>query len=280
MRSDDKVANIVIIGGGQGGTSILSALQGIPSIRIIGMCDVNPEAAGMKLARQKGVPTYTDINNIFTLADLELILEATGSAKVQEIIEAKKRKEVAVVDSHGAALMMDLVESREEMIGNLRENSTTLNRGLQEINSVVEEITASASEISCNEQQLNSEIRDIVRLSDEINNVLGFIKQIADETKMLGLNAAIEAARAGEAGRGFGVVAEEIRKLSDESKDTVVKIRGLINEIKSKVDETIKSSEITLRSTEEQAAATQEMSASIQEIAAMANELEKMAQNS
>lgn len=274
------MANIVIIGAGQGGTSILKSLQGIPTIHIIGMCDVNPDAAGMKIAREFGVPTYTDLNQIFALDQLELIIEATGSVKVQEIIYSKKRSGVAVIDSHGAVLMMALVDSREEMINNLHEHSTTLNRGLQEISSVIQEITASASEISSNEQQLNNDIRDIVRLSDEINNVLGFIKQIADETKMLGLNAAIEAARAGEAGRGFGVVAEEIRKLSDESKDTVTKIRGLIDEIKSKVDVTIKSSEVTLRSTEEQAAATQEMSASIQEIAAMANELEKLAYNS
>ena len=54
---------------------------------------------------------------------------------------------------------------------------------------------------------------------------MGFIKQIADETKMLGLNAAIEAARAGTQAGDSGVVAEEIRKLSDDSRQTVVKIR-------------------------------------------------------
>jgi methyl-accepting chemotaxis protein len=54
---------------------------------------------------------------------------------------------------------------------------------------------------------------------------------MADETQMSGLNAAIEAARAGDAGRGFGVVAEEIRKLSDQSKQTAEQIRQLTKTI-------------------------------------------------
>lgn len=160
----------------------------------------------------------------------------------------------------------------------LREMSHNLKRGLEDIASVIEELAASASQISINEQQLNSNIMDIFRLSEEINDVLGFIKQIADETKMLGLNAAIEAARAGEVGKGFGVVAEEIRKLSDESKSTVVKIKGLTDSIKLKVDETIQNSEVTLRSSEEQAAASQEMSASIEEITSMSEQLANIAE--
>ncbi len=269
--------SIVIVGGGQGGSSILKALDGIPSINVIGLCDLNKDAPGMVRARQRGIPTYTDMDIIFTLPGLNLIIEATGSGKVEQIIYEKKAPEVAVVDSHGASLMMTLVESREEMIDRLREHSATLNTNLQEISAVVQEITASATEISMNENQLNHDIMDIMRLSDEIAVVLGFIKQIADETKMLGLNAAIEAARAGEAGKGFGVVAEEIRKLSDESKETVVKIKGLIEEIKGKVETTVNSSKNTLRSSEEQAAATQEMSARIGEIAMMADDLQKLA---
>lgn len=74
-------------------------------------------------------------------------------------------------------------------------------------------------------------------LSERINEVLGFIKQIADETKMLGLNAAIEAARAGDAGRGFGVVAEEVRQLADQSSNAAQDIARLITGIQQQVEQ-------------------------------------------
>ncbi|MEN6461207.1 MAG: methyl-accepting chemotaxis protein [Syntrophomonas sp.] len=159
----------------------------------------------------------------------------------------------------------------------LRQLSNNLTSGLQEISAVIEELAASASQINTNEQELNNNIEEVNRLADNISEVLVFIKQIADETKMLGLNAAIEAARAGEAGRGFGVVAEEIRKLSDESKETVIKIRDLINKIKTDVNETTQKSELNLHASQEQAAATEEITASVQDISNMAENLDKIA---
>lgn len=158
----------------------------------------------------------------------------------------------------------------------LRHMSNNMHDGMGQIASAIEEMSASAFEINTNEQKLNANVQDIARLSEDINEILGFIKQIAEETKMLGLNAAIEAARAGEAGRGFGVVAEEIRKLSDESKDTVTKIRGLTDEIKVKIEDTIRNSTVTLHSSEEQAAATQEVTAQVEELNSLAEELQKI----
>lgn len=159
----------------------------------------------------------------------------------------------------------------------LRGMANSLTRGLEEISAAIEQMAASATQVTTNERQLNNNINDIYHLSEDINDIMGFIKQIADETKMLGLNAAIEAARAGDVGKGFGVVAEEIRKLSDESKGTVVKIKELTDKIKEKIMETSQGSELTLRSSEEQAAASQEITASIEEIRSMAEKLDYIA---
>jgi hypothetical protein len=162
---------------------------------------------------------------------------------------------------------------------NLRTMAQNLNQSMSEISAVVQELAAAASQITANEQELNNNIEEIYQVSEQINEVMGFIKQIADETKMLGLNAAIEAARAGDVGRGFGVVAEEIRKLSDESKGTVQKVKVLTDRIKETLEKANSGSKQTLCSSEEQAAATEEMSASIEEIASMAEQLEGMARS-
>lgn len=179
--------------------------------------------------------------------------------------------------------------NQEEMVGTLgivlpkktaavlRKMSVSLENGLTDISSAIQELAASAVEINANEEALNENINDIISISDEINEISLFIKDIAEETKLLGLNASIEAARVGDAGRGFGVVADEIRKLSAESKSTVPKINSLTESIRNKVEEAGKKSTSSLDSSQEQASATEEITASIEEITSMSAELGRMA---
>ncbi|MGE5421697.1 MAG: methyl-accepting chemotaxis protein [Ignavibacteriales bacterium] len=155
--------------------------------------------------------------------------------------------------------------------------ATNLAESAGQIASAVQQIASSASEINVSERQLNEKILSISNAVKKISDITQFIKSIADQTKMLGLNAAIEAARAGDAGRGFGVVAEEIRKLSDDSKQTTEQIWKLTNEIDTYVADTVSSGEKTLRSSEEQAASTEEINASIEEMTSMAEHLEHLA---
>ncbi|WMJ90408.1 methyl-accepting chemotaxis protein [Anaerocolumna sp. MB42-C2] len=159
----------------------------------------------------------------------------------------------------------------------LREMSGNLENSLSGISSALQQLAASATEIHTNEQTLNDTINEVTGISDEIKSVSAFIKEIADQTKMLGLNASIEAARAGEAGRGFAVVADEIRKLSDQSKSTVPKINKLTDAIKSKVEDASLKSKDSLNASQEQAAATEEITSSIEEITTMSTELGKLA---
>lgn len=154
--------------------------------------------------------------------------------------------------------------------------SQELSENVTQIAATMEELTASSVEVTSNQHSLSEEILNVKKVSNEINSILDSIKSIADETKMLGLNAAIEAARVGEAGRGFGVVATEIRTLSMNSKDTAIKIEELTKSIEVSVDSTIKTSNATLLTTEQQTAAIEEATASIMEMTILADNLNAM----
>lgn len=80
------------------------------------------------------------------------------------------------------------------------------------------------------------------KIVNQINVLSDAIMQITDQTNLLALNAAIEAARAGEAGKGFAVVANEIRKLAEQSKNTVIKIQGITIEVTESVENLAKNS--------------------------------------
>jgi len=86
----------------------------------------------------------------------------------------------------------------------------------------------------------------ILELSDfvqSISSTIGLVEDIAEQTNLLALNAAVEAARAGEHGKGFAVVASEIRKLADESKQATSKIIALINDIQQTANSTVLATE-------------------------------------
>lgn len=159
----------------------------------------------------------------------------------------------------------------------LKTLAEAMSNGMAEITDAVDHTAASASSINNGEHRLYEAIGEIHKATDKIIEVLKFITDIASQTKMLGLNAAIEAARAGEAGRGFGVVSEEIRKLSDQSKDTAKQIADLIGDIQDRVKIAQQVSLDNLKASEDQATATEQIAASVQELTSRAHELDAVA---
>lgn len=145
-----------------------------------------------------------------------------------------------------------------------------------EISATLEELASSAQSIMGAQQTLNREIEQIGQFNGEIGNILQLISKISMNTKILGINSSIEAAHAGEAGVGFAVVAKEIKKLSDNSKETADNIAGLTQKIKESIDSTVNHSEITLSTTKEQTKAMEDVANAVQQVVYLADELDQM----
>jgi methyl-accepting chemotaxis protein len=159
----------------------------------------------------------------------------------------------------------------------LQDVADQLNSSAQGISGTIKQIAASAEEIELNEQQLAHNITEIKDISKEISESLMFIGKVAQQTKVFGLNASIEAARSGEFGRGFGVIAEEIRKLSEVSRQNAEKMNNLTLQINSKMEQVTQASNTSTQKSQEQSMATHNMVASVDEVASMANKLANIA---
>ncbi|NLV15909.1 MAG: chemotaxis protein [Syntrophomonadaceae bacterium] len=280
------MANIAIVGAGEGGTSILKALADISGIRVTGICDVNSNAPGIIMARELGISTFAELDGITGQTDLDVIFEATGNEKVKAAIQNNKDDSTALVDSHAANIMMILIESREEMIHKLHQEAENLSGTAQmlaqtvtEVGAAVQEVANSAAMIADQGAGLMDSANEARHHLGETGEVLSLIRTVAQQTKLLGLNAAIEAARAGEQGRGFAVVADEVRKLAEDSTASVEKIAPVMGNIEDSMQIIIKGVAEAGEITQRQAAATEEVSANIHQIEEMVDSLAKLAKN-
>ncbi len=123
------------------------------------------------------------------------------------------------------------------------ENSLRVKEAAGKSANQVTDIVNAMNSIAYSSQEVSTTINDLGESSQKISEIVELITRISAQTNLLSLNAAIEAARAGEAGRGFKVVADEIRKLADSTKKSAEAITHLVKENHVKVKKTIKSVE-------------------------------------
>ncbi len=117
--------------------------------------------------------------------------------------------------------------------------------------SSVVEMLNSIDQLKIKVSGIAEQIMKLSEKNSQISNIISLVSELANETNMLALNAAVEAARAGENGKGFEVVAVEIRKLADESKKSAFKIQEIVFEIKNQTDSTVMATEEGVKQAEQ-----------------------------
>ena len=147
----------------------------------------------------------------------------------------------------------------------------------EELTAGMEELSAGAQEVARTTKELSRLSQEVAQATRQMDEVVSFIQNIAGQTNLLGLNAAIEAARVGELGRGFGVVAEEVRKLASSSAESVKTITQSLQQVQRSIDALSGQLATIDRNVGEQTTAISEMANFSQNLASLSTDLTAVA---
>ncbi len=179
--------------------------------------------------------TLEDIISKIVVSSRKLSTESESLSGVTDSTTANAEQQRDQVTQVSAA-MQEMVSTSDEIASNTNDTDESARQAAELAGTGQETVLTAVKSVNRLAEQVEEGSKRIQRLekeSGEIGNVLDVIQAIAEQTNLLALNAAIEAARAGEAGRGFSVVADEVRNLAKRVQDSTVDIERIVSNLQS-----------------------------------------------
>ncbi|ARU58908.1 methyl-accepting chemotaxis sensory transducer with Cache sensor [Oleiphilus messinensis] len=161
-----------------------------------------------------------------------------------------------------SASIQEIAGTTRQAMDASEQTESVAQRGMQSVNASRDSIVKLSNEVNSGTET----IQQLKANADKISSIVSVIEGISEQTNLLALNAAIEAARAGEAGRGFAVVADEVRGLASRTQDSTVEIQQMITQLQQGVESAVASMELSRSEAESTLTASGSVSEDFSEI--------------